>query len=201
MNSSIICEDCGAKAPTLATACPKCGLKFEDKPDSAGQSFPLPPAAARQSGQETARGNPRMRFSGFGIRLAAYIIDAILLAFVTYTPLILVFGFESAIEGEASGTSSDMQLAILGLVPFLVPFLYFTIMNCSAKQGTLGKIAVGIKVVDSHGERLGYGRSVARYISKILSGLLLGIGFLMVLFTRRKQGLHDMIAGTLVIHK
>ena len=76
-------------------------------------------------------------------------------------------------------------------------------INCtvSAKQATLGKMAVGIYVTNERGERIGFGRATARYVASILSALILGIGYLMVAFTDRKQGLHDMIAGTLVFKR
>jgi uncharacterized RDD family membrane protein YckC len=60
-------------------------------------------------------------------------------------------------------------------------------------------MALGIIVTDLEGRRIGFGRATGRYFAKILSALILGIGFLMVAFTQRKQGLHDMIAGTLVV--
>lgn len=72
-------------------------------------------------------------------------------------------------------------------------------MESSAKQATLGKMALGIVVTDLEGARIGFGRATGRYFAKILSGLILGIGFLMAAFTERKQGLHDIIAGTLVV--
>ena len=65
-------------------------------------------------------------------------------------------------------------------------------------QGTLGKKALGMIVTDLDGGRIGFGRATGRYFAKILSALILGIGFIMVAFTQRKQGLHDLIASTLV---
>jgi uncharacterized RDD family membrane protein YckC len=72
-------------------------------------------------------------------------------------------------------------------------------MESSAKQATVGKMALGIIVTDLEGRRLGFGRATGRYFAKILSALILGIGFLMAAFTERKQGLHDMVASTLVV--
>ena len=60
------------------------------------------------------------------------------------------------------------------------------------------KKALGLSVTDLSGNRIGFGRATGRYFAKILSGLILLIGFIMVAFTQRKQGLHDMLAGTLV---
>jgi uncharacterized RDD family membrane protein YckC len=72
-------------------------------------------------------------------------------------------------------------------------------MESSPKQGTLGKMALGIVVTDMDSRRISFGRATGRYFAKILSGLILGIGFLMVAFTEKKQGLHDILAGTLVV--
>jgi uncharacterized RDD family membrane protein YckC len=72
-------------------------------------------------------------------------------------------------------------------------------MESSSLMGTLGKRARGLKVVRSDGTRLTLARATGRYFAKIPALLILGIGFLMAAFTERKQGLHDMLADTLVI--
>jgi uncharacterized RDD family membrane protein YckC len=74
-------------------------------------------------------------------------------------------------------------------------------MESSARQATLGKMAVGIKVTDEAGARISFGRAVGRYFGKFVSTIILLIGFLMVAFTEKKQGLHDKLAGTLVVKK
>ncbi len=83
----------------------------------------------------------------------------------------------------------------------LFVWLYYALFESSSKQATLGKMALGIVVTDIDGNRISFGRANARFWSKIISGMILGIGFLMAAFTEKKQGLHDMIAGTLVIKK
>ena len=77
-------------------------------------------------------------------------------------------------------------------------WLYFALMESSTRQATLGKMALDMKVTDDEGNRISFGRATGRYFAKILSALILLIGFIMVAFTDRKRGLHDMIAGTLV---
>ena len=83
----------------------------------------------------------------------------------------------------------------------MMNWIYYAGMESSANQGTLGKMAVGIKVTDLNGERISFARATGRYFSKIISALIIAIGFIMVAFTSKKQGLHDMIAETLVIKK
>ena len=78
-------------------------------------------------------------------------------------------------------------------------WLYFALMESSAKGGTLGKMAIGIMVTDMTGNRISFGRATGRYFAKILSQMILMIGFLMAGFTQQKQALHDILAGCLVV--
>jgi uncharacterized RDD family membrane protein YckC len=83
----------------------------------------------------------------------------------------------------------------------VLQWLYFALMESSAHQATLGKMALGIIVTDMQGQRLTFGRATGRFFAKILSGCMIYIGFIMAAFTERKQALHDMIASTLVVRK
>jgi uncharacterized RDD family membrane protein YckC len=74
-------------------------------------------------------------------------------------------------------------------------------MESSSRQATLGKMALGIVVTDMDGKRISFGRAVGRNLGKIISQIILFIGFLMVAFTQKKQGLHDIIANCLVVVK
>lgn len=85
------------------------------------------------------------------------------------------------------------------LISLTGAWIYYTVFESSEKQGTLGKLAVGIKVTDLHGNRIGFVRASGRYFAKYISATIIGIGYLMAAFTKRKQGLHDMMAGCLVI--
>jgi uncharacterized RDD family membrane protein YckC len=80
-------------------------------------------------------------------------------------------------------------------------WLYYALLESSAWQGTLGKKALGLEVTDLQGRRIGFGRASGRFFAKFISVLTLFIGFIMAGFTERKQALHDMIAGCLVIRK
>jgi len=128
-------------------------------------------------------------YAGFWRRFAAWILDGLLLSVVT-APFTLQFGTSIA---EASRRSAS------GTISLVVGWLYFALMESSAKQATVGKMALGIVVTDLDGRRIGFGRATGRYFAKILSALTLGIGFLMAGFTERKQALHDMVASCLVI--
>jgi uncharacterized RDD family membrane protein YckC len=83
----------------------------------------------------------------------------------------------------------------------LLPWLYYAGMESSEHQATLGKLALNIRVTDIEGHRIGFLRATVRHIAKILSGMLLMIGYIMIAFTAKKQGLHDLIAGCLVVNR
>jgi uncharacterized RDD family membrane protein YckC len=87
------------------------------------------------------------------------------------------------------------------LIALVLDWLYYTLLESSVWQGTLGKKALGLEVTDLGGRRVSFGRATGRFFARIISGLTLGIGFIMAGFTERKQALHDIIAGCLVIRK
>ena len=79
--------------------------------------------------------------------------------------------------------------------------MYFAIAESSSNQATMGKRAVGIKVVDLNGNKISFATATGRHISKFFSAFILYIGFLMPLWTEKKQALHDMMASCLIIKK
>jgi uncharacterized RDD family membrane protein YckC len=137
-------------------------------------------------------------YAGFWLRVVAYIIDAIILGIVGF-----VFGMIFGIGAVSTGTDLSDPAGggniMLQLISIVIGVAYFAGMESSSWQATVGKKALGLVVTDLNGQRLGLGRAIGRYFGKILSALILLIGFIMVAFTERKQGLHDMIAGTLVL--
>ena len=78
-------------------------------------------------------------------------------------------------------------------------WIYEAAMESSSRQATVGKMALGLKVTDLKGRRVSFARATGRHFAKFISGMILLIGYIMAGFTERKQALHDMIAGTLVI--
>jgi uncharacterized RDD family membrane protein YckC len=130
-----------------------------------------------------------MEYAGFWRRVGASVIDGILLN--------VVGGIVIAI----SAAISDVLVVIAYVVYVAALFLYYAIMESSSYQATVGKIALGIQVTDLSGNRIGFGRALGRNLAEILSALILLIGYLLVAFTEKKQALHDMIAGTLVVKR
>jgi uncharacterized RDD family membrane protein YckC len=133
-------------------------------------------------------------YGGFWIRVLAMLIDSMILFLPLGWVLNTVFGVRAFLTPIADSNQADltMQVVISGLV-----YIAFWL---SAWQGTPGKRICGLVIVDSTGRSLSAGRALARYLCSLLASLTL-IGILLVAFTPRKQGLHDMLAGTLVIKR
>ncbi len=129
-----------------------------------------------------------MNYAGFWRRFIASVVDSILLT--------VVFNALTWLAFSESLKSNQTLLFVITIIP---TWLYYALLESSAKQGTLGKIILGMKVVDYSNQRISFARATGRYFSKIISFVILMIGFIMVAFTSRKQGLHDIMAGTVVI--
>ena len=147
-------------------------------------------------------GNQSLRYADFWLRFAAWLVDsAVLMIPAGFAGFCGGFIIGFALEYQSSPPSS--LLIVLGIAGYLVGiaavWLYCTLMESSSKQATLGKMALGLVVTDMDGNRITWGRANARYWSHIISNLTLMIGYIMAAFTEKKQALHDMIAGTLVL--
>ncbi len=139
--------------------------------------------------------------------MIAFIIDLIIVSAVLL-PFKIMFGLGSLAFGGlgAHGLHDPRGLiflifggGVLGLLRMGASWLYESLMESSSYQATLGKMIFGMKVTDLYGNRISFGRATGRHFAKIISAVILFVGFIMVGFTDRKQGLHDMIAGTLVL--
>lgn len=124
------------------------------------------------------------KYAGFWIRLAATLID------------VLVIGIPASILQVglifATGSNSMMYVVELAAVALVI---YLD----GIKGGTPGKLILGMRIVNEKGKYIGIPMAILRYIGKILSGIILLIGYLMIAWDKRKQGLHDKIAKTFVV--
>jgi uncharacterized RDD family membrane protein YckC len=136
--------------------------------------------------------------AGFWRRCAAYFIDYLITLVASYV-VGLVAGFALAVGQSPTGMMAAPTVG--GLLGLIVAWLYFALQESSAKQATLGKLALGVKVVDAEGRRIGFGRATGRFFGKLLSSIIFGIGFLLAGWTAKKQALHDIIAGTFVVFR
>jgi uncharacterized RDD family membrane protein YckC len=133
------------------------------------------------------------------MRVLAYQVDGLLMSAVFF-PLGIGIGLVIGVSG-ADETSPLLPLVnvFINLVSLAVGWLYHGLLDSSTWQGTVGKKLLGIRITDQNGNRISFGRATGRYFAMILSGMICFIGFFMVAFTESKQGLHDMLAGTLVL--
>ena len=142
---------------------------------------------------------PQPVYAGFWIRFLAYLIDTLISCAVSI-PVGIILGLIILASGS-DPDSTDMLAARLSTngLSLVAGWLYFSLCESSSWQGTVGKKVLGLRVTDLDGRRISFVNATGRHFGKILSGLILGIGFIMVAFTERKQGLHDIMASTLVV--
>ncbi len=148
------------------------------------------------------------KFAGFWLRLAAHIIDHFVLGFVigaivSFT--MLVMGISASFLEDMDNPATQMIVisfsTVVGVSALVVTWLYYAMMESSSYQGTLGKLALSMKVTDANGEKVSFAQATGRFFGKFLSSFILYIGYIMIAFTEKKQGLHDILAGTLVLRK
>lgn len=123
-----------------------------------------------------------------------------------WVPLFLIFLLPSLAKvidqvNRDEPPPAEFFAVLLLMVPLFVvaAWLYEAWTTSSSWQGTVGKKVFRLKVTDQAGNRISFGRSTGRFFAKFLSRALMHIGFIMIAFTERKQGLHDMLAGTFVV--
>lgn len=197
--------------PTPGPGTPEAPLHDPDTASADARTRPvaaspyLPPAAPVTHAADAIHGGDVVD-AGFLKRAAALLIDAVLLTVVYYAILIagvLLFGLGGGFDSTGPDNPlGAMGIAVMGLSYLawpLISAIYFVTMESSARQATLGKMAVGIKVTGLDGGRIGRGRALGRWASHLLNHLTLYIGYLVALFTGRKQGLHDLVASTYVV--
>jgi uncharacterized RDD family membrane protein YckC len=137
-------------------------------------------------------------YAGFWIRACAYFLDGLILAAGAFAAF-FTYGLFMMPEDEMLAVVQIEALSLL--INTVGMWLYFALMESSPAQATLGKMALSIFVTDNRGKRLTFGRATGRYFAKIISGIILGIGYFMAGWTERKRSLHDMIASTLVCRR
>lgn len=213
------CSKCGANVADGIAFCSACGQPMVGfsvgkttaampsvDPVAPGGTVYAPPA---QAYSQPLAARP-VAYAGFWLRFVALIIDQLLLYFVV---MILLLPFAASVgmgmRGMATGRPPDLQALLpmihvmfrLALLRIIVHWLYYSLLESSAWQGTLGKKALGLEVTDLDGSRISFGRATGRFFAKFISWIILGIGFIMAGFTEKKQALHDILAGALVIRK
>jgi uncharacterized RDD family membrane protein YckC len=138
--------------------------------------------------------NPTISYAGFWLRVVASFIDGFILNLVYVIVAFIFFWFFA----KNNSSLSNSTQTIMSILYFFIWILYFPLME-SRSGATLGKKIIGIKVLNVNGEPIGFLKSVGRNLAKIISVLILMIGFMMAGFTKKKQGLHDIIASCVVV--
>ena len=212
----MFCPKCGTQLADDAAFCTNCGQAIQRAPSAAYPSPAAPPPLqpepvevdqqpAPPVWQTSQVSRPPVAYAGFWLRLVAYIIDAMILGIVgvgAFFPLFRanIHAFTAENPWEVY-TSVSRPLLAIRLLALMLSWIYYASMESSTWQATLGKKILGFKVTDLAGNRISFARASGRFFGKILSGMILGIGFLMAGFTARKQALHDILAGCLVLRQ
>lgn len=144
--------------------------------------------------------NETLQYAGFWRRFSAYMIDGVVIAFALNQLGTLFWSFLS-LSINSYETQSQYHAVYLLILSVPLGWMYFSGMESSPLQATVGKLVVGLYVTDLQEQRISFGRATGRYFAKLLSGMIVLIGYLMAGFTQKKQGLHDMMANCLVLRK
>lgn len=131
----------------------------------------------------------KYKYAGFWVRVGAYFLDFIILIVPVAVLQSLLFGSDSAVPKAYENLAGP-----------ILWWLYHATLESSSLQATFGKVMLELKVMDENGERLSFGRASGRHWAKIISTLLLFYGYIQIGFDKRNQGLHDKIAGCLVVY-
>jgi uncharacterized RDD family membrane protein YckC len=204
----MFCPRCGKTVEEGIRYCPSCGQDVGAAVANVPGSSVAPPGGVSASAQAP------MQYGGFWVRFVAYLVDGLILGIpygIIVAVMIAMFGGIAAIQRPSSPPADPAAmmammapifsaLILAGLFSLIVGWLYFALMESSARQATLGKSLMSLRVTNGEGRRLSFGHATGRYFAKIISGMIpLAIGYIMAGFTAKKQALHDFIAGTLVL--
>lgn len=200
----MFCPKCGKETDASGKFCQWCGSDI----DSVAAR---PPVAIPDEDDSPEVGI----YAGLGRRFIACIIDVImviLLGLVTVAGFGLFRGLQNlyfyvaqhipAEQLTTEGTTGALIgsiIAAYGIMLIIIPWLYFAGFESARSQATPGKVLMRLVVTDMEGQKPTFARTTLRFFSKFISTLIIFIGFIMIGFTEKHQGLHDKIAGCLVL--
>ncbi len=143
-----------------------------------------------------------------GKRFVAYLIDILPITLIVFGVFYFFMGFDETLRNYFDrGDSVEPRIKYLNQrrwirdLSFLIWIIYCIFMESSERQGTFGKSIMGIKVVDENGDRLSIGKSIGRNTTKGLSYVVILLGFIWILFDKKRQGWHDKLNKTFVVNE
>jgi uncharacterized RDD family membrane protein YckC len=143
----------------------------------------------------------KWHYGGFWIRVVARLIDGLVLGIAQACIALLFFGtFGAQFFPGVTRSASIGPLLAFQFFSYAIAILY-DVLFLRYQGATLGKMALGLRVVRSDGESLGWGVAIGRYFMYIVSGIILLIGYIMAGFDNEKRALHDRVCDTRVIYK
>ena len=228
MRGTVYCSKCGSLVEDGVAFCPACGQPLQPSaspgsvlPVGAGSVAAVPTGyganaypAASQTVPPVVYAQSSVQYAGFWLRVVAYLIDSIVLGvgfMALFIPFAIMTGLTAVLGNIHPGDDPREVGAVLGgtfflglftvaCLGFLGGWLYHAKMESSSWQATLGKKALNLRVTDLYGARVSFNRATGRHFAKLITGLIpLGVGFMLAGLTERRQALHDMIAGCLVL--
>jgi len=186
------CTQCGCRMDRQAAICQACTQASANTHTTDNRN------------NATNAGNTLV-YAGFWCRFTAMMLDYLLLSAALFIPFTFMLGAPSAlstifgVEIGKENIDNVWKDSIGSGITIIAAAIYSTIMESGERSATYGKQLMGIKVLNTKGERISRRTAFARWISQIVSWITLGIGYLIQPFTPRKRALHDLIAGTMVI--
>lgn len=139
--------------------------------------------------------------AGFFLRVVGFFIDTVIIFILHFTTIIYLVGAVRNMLEYVSNTTWGIFGILEALGLHITAILYHAIMESSKYQGSLGKKMLDIKVVNYRENRISFGQGFLRNISKFPSIWILGLGFLMPLWTKDEQTLHDIISKCYVVEQ
>ena len=209
----MFCAKCGSAIQAEAAFCPACGSP-QARAAMAGPAAVVVPPNVGVAGYSAGRG--QFLYGDFWLRFVAYLIDSLIMGvavFALFIPLAAITGAAAHLHTledlPRGGPPNPALLAAIFSIfitfigaALLITWLYHAYLESSSWQATVGKRAVNLYVTDLNGQPISFLNATGRHFAKIITGLIpFLLGYIMAAFTERKQALHDMIAGTLVLRR
>ena len=221
----MFCSNCGNPLAPGAAFCSNCGTRVVTAVPGGGSGAEVPPIEAAVSSEPVvepstytapvtmpmapaaptpAPAPPAVRYAGFWRRFWAVVLDGLILNIVT-VPIGMMTAGPTASMIDSENISPEQLAALFSAyatavtLSLIANWLYCALMESSKWQATLGKLALGMRVTDLSGRRINFARATGRFFAKMVSTLTVGIGYVIQVFTGKRQALHDLIAGTLIV--